>query len=114
MTKENYIKIMHLRNRCLVFTDENMQVKGLVTICFTNDLDKMVRKDIWAPPEEDVNGHFIYIDKCISDREQDIRPNLVQLTRFLNNKFPNKEIIWHSRGGYKNEIQITGSKLTRF
>jgi hypothetical protein len=98
ITKQDYIKTMHHKDRLLVFTDENMKVRGMVSWVLTNNPENMVREDIWSIPIEDRNGQWIFIDRLINDEQYKIRTNMVGLLKYFKQKFPDKKIIWYSRG----------------
>jgi len=98
MSKETYIKIMHNKDRLLVFTDENMKARGMVSWVLTNSPENMVRDDIWSIPQEDKDGQWIFIDRLVSDEQYPIRTNMLGLMKYFKQKYPDKKVIWHSRG----------------
>jgi len=104
MTKEIYVSVMHLRNRCVLFTDDNNNIRGLVTFFITDNPKNVIRDGIWGIPKEKNDGEWIMVDRCITDREASIRPNLIELIKYFKQRFPDKKVVWQSRGKKNAEI----------
>jgi len=94
--KQLYFKIMHFKDRLLLFTDGNKVVGG-VSWVLTNNPSSLLRENIWSVPKEDNDGKFIYLDRCTTDRTQSIFYGLRDLCRKFWRIYPDKKICWHSR-----------------
>lgn len=85
---------MHLKNRCIVFTDKENKMRALATFAIVN---KPVNKNPWDIPKEDRGGKFLLVDRLITDKKSEIRTNMRELIKYFKTKYPNKCIIWQSR-----------------
>lgn len=95
--KNAYFRFMHLKDRMLLFFDNDGHVVGGVTYVLTHDPGSLKRKNIWSIPREDADGNFIYLDRMTADRRQNISLGLKDLRQYLKTKYPDKRICWHSR-----------------
>lgn len=110
MTKENYFRLMHLKNRCVFFTDDRNKVRALATFVITDDPINIRRNGIWGVPEENPQGRFIYADRLITDRQSPIKCNMMELIRYFSNKFPDKKMVWQSRRRRDEKLCFENSK----
>lgn len=98
MDKIQYIKLMHLRDRCVVFTDEDNKIRALATFVITNEPNNIIRNNIWDIPRNDnPEGKYVCVDRIISDRKQSIKEGMMNLTNYFNNHYPNKLMVWQTR-----------------
>ena len=111
MTKEEYIKEMHERDRVVIFANNNRNIKGLVTFFITDDISKFNRdSNVWdIPSGENLNGKYIYLDRLITDRNSNIKANIGQLINYFKTRFPDKQIVYKSRGRNAREICLKSS-----
>ena len=111
MTKQEYIQEMHNKDRVIIFADDDNNIKALITFFITNDINKFRRSsELWNIPNgEDSDGRYIYIDRLITDHNQSLKANMPQMVSYFNNRFPNKEIVYKSRGKYAREICLKSS-----
>ncbi len=94
MLKEQYVRVMHLKDRCVVFTDKNNIMRALATFAITNE---PLNKNPWDIPKEAKDGKFVFIDRLITNRKSEIRTNMREMVKYFKNRYPGKKIIWNSR-----------------
>ncbi len=105
-TREEYFKEMFGRDRIFCFLDENQIFRGMATYVFTDNPEALRRTDVWSTPEEHIGGRYIFIDKLVIEKDGGLRQGATALMRFLKNKYPDKKVLWHSRRGGHEKIQI--------
>lgn len=98
LNKEQYLKIMHLKNRCAMFIDDGNKTHALVTFVITDNPKNIERNGVWGLPKENIKGKFIVVDRLISDRNYKIKENIPKLLSYFQTRFPTKQVVWISRG----------------
>lgn len=111
MTKELYIKIMHIKDRCILFYDEN-KIHGVITYVLTDKPEKL-SDDVWRIPKDNPNGKYIYFDRLISyhkdNKDSPLFKNIKQTIRYFKNRFPDKQIVWNSRRANGRQFNFKNS-----
>ena len=97
MTKENYFKCMHLKNRCIVFADDEQKIRAMATFVITDDPTSIRRSGLWGLPEENPQGKFILVDRLITDRNSSLRNGMIDMLNYFKKKYPDKKVVWKSR-----------------
>ena len=105
-TREEYFAEMFGRDRIFCFLDENGILRGMAAYFFTNEPESLRRTDLWSTPEEHIGGRYIFIDKLVIEKGGGLRQGATELIKFLKYKHPDKKVLWHSRRGKHEKIQI--------
>ena len=108
MDKQEYIETLHENDRLLVVVDDDLHIVATIAFFLTDNPKKFIRNDIWSIPKGALqeNGKFFFVDKLITDHKIDLRGNLFTFFDYVKQKYPDKEIVWLSRGGHNGEIHI--------
>lgn len=117
MTKEQYIKFMHFKNRCLIFAGDDTKIHLIMTYAIINNPNNIERNGVWGLPKEDIRGEYILIDRIINKSDEpltrkEFRANLIKLLEYLKEKYPDKEVVGQQRSGKGEKIFSYSSKLS--
>ena len=98
-----YLETMLSKGRVMVIEDKE-GLAAILTFFLTNDYDALYRKGLWDVPDDNQNGHQIYIDKLVSREYNSPIRRLIQDK--IEESFPNVLEGHYHRAPYDRHIVI--------
>lgn len=102
-----YIRQMKHRNRVIPFFDESNYLNAIVTYFIVDDF-KINRSNLWSMVKENPEGKYIFLDRLITNKKvgiSNIKKGISDIVKFVNQKYPDKKIVWQSRRGYEIHLK---------